>query len=426
MPTSRLRLWLALAAGTWCAPATAEPTAQQVRSNTFEVAYDTESAALPLDAVELWYTRDGGSTWSLYARDEDRHSPVVFQAEHEGLYGFFVVLVNSTGPSSARPGSSTPPHAVAFVDFTPPVLQLHPLAASSSSGQTVVQVRWTAIDSHFDARPIRLQYSGIGDETWQAVSQEPLSNTGRFDWRVPDGLSGAARVRGIAVDRGGNQTQSDEQVIDLASAASTDASAAGPKAGESDLPLWPDDTTVLGSPRAKLRVATLLAQAQAHQERGELVEGIARLREAVRLDPKATEAFVAMGSMLLRVGDPDRALSAFDIALQQSPRDRGALLGAALAYRDRHDYSGAAERLRTILRHRPDDAEIWMTLGDVAVFQGDELLARECYLRATNIDPKATAVIADAQQRLALLTSPGAAAGEAPPPAAGGVHRVSP
>lgn len=44
-----------------------------------------------------------------------------------------------------------------------------------------------------------------------------------------------------------------------------------------------------------------------------------------------------------------------------------------------------------------------MNLGDVAVFQGDEVLARKCYVRASQIDPDATQVIADARKRLELM-----------------------
>ena len=44
-----------------------------------------------------------------------------------------------------------------------------------------------------------------------------------------------------------------------------------------------------------------------------------------------------------------------------------------------------------------------MNLGDVGVFQGDEILARECYLRASRIDPEAVEVISHARQRLALM-----------------------
>ena len=44
-----------------------------------------------------------------------------------------------------------------------------------------------------------------------------------------------------------------------------------------------------------------------------------------------------------------------------------------------------------------------MNLGDIAIYQGDEVLARECYVRASQIDPTATQVIADARRRLDLM-----------------------
>jgi Tfp pilus assembly protein PilF len=39
------------------------------------------------------------------------------------------------------------------------------------------------------------------------------------------------------------------------------------------------------------------------------------------------------------------------------------------------------------------------------VYQGDKVLARDCYTRATNIDPQADMTIAEAQQRLVLMTT---------------------
>ncbi len=46
-----------------------------------------------------------------------------------------------------------------------------------------------------------------------------------------------------------------------------------------------------------------------------------------------------------------------------------------------------------------------MNLCDVVVYQGDEVLARECYARAMSIDPHAAMIVAEEQQRLALKTT---------------------
>jgi hypothetical protein len=395
MPTSR---YLALMAAAAAAPTSlASPDVQRVHTRTVEIDYDTDPRALPLTAVELWCSQDQGGSWSLCQRDEDRLPPITFQAPAEGLYGFAVVLKNPSGASSLPPASGTRPQIEAFIDFTPPVVQLHAPVVSAGSGATLVQVSWTAIDVNLEPRPITLSFRQAGDDTWHGVSDEPLANTGRYDWRPPTDLRGTVRLRAWATDLGGNRTESEERVFEI-----NDPQPAASLVGsaERDLGL---DTVVLGSPRTQQRVADLIAEAGRLRERGDLVGAIARLRDAVRLDPQAGEAFTSMGALLLQARDPERALEAFDLSLQQSPKDRDALYGAALALRDQRQYPAAMERLRTILRLRPADAEIWMALGDLAVFQGDELLARESYLRATRIDPKATTVIAEARQRLAIM-----------------------
>ena len=62
-------------------------------------------------------------------------------------------------------------------------------------------------------------------------------------------------------------------------------------------------------------------------------------------------------------------------------------------------------QLRTILRYNPKDAEIWLYLGDIAIYQGDELLARECYTRAATVQPEAAETVTEARSRVDLLDS---------------------
>jgi Tfp pilus assembly protein PilF len=293
------------------------------------------------------------------------------------------------------------------VDYTPPVVQLHPVRQTTQLGQRVLQIRWTAVDSQLSVRPIEIAYQRPPEAAWKPVVTEPLSNTGRYDWRVPDDLGGSVALRATVSDLGGHRVDSERQVIELGTSttqAEQPAGGAATSAKPADSTGADDGTALPGSRKAKERIAKLLAESAAHRDRGEYVEGIARLREAVKLDPQRTEAFAEMADMLYRVGDLDRALNAYEIALKQRPNLRAALQGAAIVDRDRKNYSAAADRLRTILRYNPNDAEVWMNLGDVAVYQGDEVLARDCYTRATNIDPTAAKTIAEAQQRLALMT----------------------
>ena len=93
-------------------------------------------------------------------------------------YGFYLVLRNSVGVSSGPPVQGAEPHEWAFVDFTPPVVQLHPLRETVALGQRVVQVRWTAIDQHLLSRPVTIAYQQVPEGKWYPVSSDPVANNG--------------------------------------------------------------------------------------------------------------------------------------------------------------------------------------------------------------------------------------------------------
>lgn len=375
--------------------------ATRVTSLDFDLNYTLNENAQPLDAVTLWYTRDSGETWQEFGGDPDRQPPFRFRAPHEGLYGLYLVARNRTGASSMPPTSATVPHLWVFVDETPPVVQLHSARHTTVLGEPVIQIRWTAVDNHLGSRPVELFYQQVPEQTWRRIADEALPNTGQYDWRLPVGLAGTVAIRVSVTDRGGNRMDSEPRVIDLPAAGSyrepRDVEARAAEENETtDRPL--------GSIRATERASRLFREARTHRERGEYLEAIGRLREAVKLRPQWTEAFVEMADLLYRVGDLDRALEAYTVALKQNPSMRSALRGAAMVYRRKNDYAAADASLRRILLHDPRDAEIWMNLGDVAIYRGNEALARECYVRATQTDPTAIAIVEEAKKRLELMS----------------------
>ncbi len=377
---------------------------EPVRTRVFDVAYAVNESAMPLEAVSLWYTLDRGRNWQEFGYDDDRQSPITFQASQEGHHGFYIMLRNAAGASGGIPLPGTRPQAEVFVDATPPVVQLHSMQPSTSLGRRMLQIRWTAVDANFPARPISISFQRPPDERWYPVTNDPLANTGRFDWAVPETVTGTVAVRVSATDRGGHRVASEPQIIEVAQAQPMQALSGQPSAPSFTPTRFAADTTVVsGSARAKDKAARLYVEAIGLRDRGEYREGIACLRKAVRLDPLRAEAFAEMADMLYRIGDTDRAMGAYELALKQEPTMRAALRGAAMVHRHRNDFASAAQLLRTILRYNPNDAEIWMNLGDVAVYQGDEVMARECYTRATRIDPDATEVVAEAQRRLDLM-----------------------
>ena len=377
-----------------------------VAGATFDLHYQVNEAALPLDSVALWFTTDGGTIWVEYESGAEDLSPITFRATREGLHGFYFVLTNASGPSSAPPQTGVTPQLTVFVDYTRPAVQLHPVRQAIVKGQRTVQIRWAAIDINFDDRPVRLEHRRTSDSGWDPLSAEPLPNTGRYDWSIPDNINGPVAIRMVVADRAGHQVTTEAQTIELAPMPVTEPAIAR-LTGSPGITRGGFDTRGVGSLPLRVddRSQRLMAQATSYRERGQLREAIARLREAVRLNPRWAKAFVEMGEMLYHIGDLDRALNAYELALRQQPTMRRGLRGAAMVHRRQNDHNAAGRLLRTILQTNPNDAEVWINLGDISVFQGDDVMARECYTRATLVDPSASLVIADARKRLKLMST---------------------
>jgi superkiller protein 3 len=151
------------------------------------------------------------------------------------------------------------------------------------------------------------------------------------------------------------------------------------------------------------RAGTLYRKGVLHAMRGEYRLASSRLQDALALDSDLTEALVELGKVLYAQKRIPEAIEAYRLALRQDPKLRSAHEGLALVYIGQRRFSDAVRQLGHIVRSNPRDVEAWLNLGDVAIYQGDEILAREHYRKAATLDPTATEVIAKARLRLAEL-----------------------
>lgn len=393
-------------------PPCGEPIAA-VRLRRFDLEYGVNAEALPLTEVALWFRYGTDGEWVRFGVDEDRQSPIGFVAPREGLYAFYFVLNNPTGESGPEPTEGTQPHICAFVDATPPVVQVHTPQPALSMGQRVLRVRWTAVDSNLTPRPIELHYRVLPRTEWQPVqpASQALANTGQYDWRMPETVAGTVEVRITAHDRAGNTTTTASTPVNIASGSDTPAAAMGDGAVVGDSPAG-------GARLAEARPAVVRpSAADVERARGLYTEGlrlsaggqpalaVARMRDAIALDPTMTEALVDLGGLLSDLDDPERALDAYRIALSQDPSRREALVGTAEVLVRRRAYSQADEYLTRVVQSNPKDVEVWMHLGDIAVYRGDEIVARDYYQRAATLDPSASAIVEAARRRLANLAA---------------------
>ena len=381
----------------WAGVADAQQKVTRVASKVFDIEYRANAESLPLDSVRLWYTLDKGASWQLYGLDEDRQSPISFNAPEEGLYGFYIALSNPAGASGPPPQAGTEPQHWAYVDHTLPIVQVHPPRVDPrASDGAVVSLRWTAIDNHLTSRPIRLDYRVPPDEDWQNIAAN-LANTGRYDWRVPEGLEGRVLVRVSVVDQGGNRVEA-ASPLDLAppaEAKSKEVDAAGGDAAA----VKPGELQEIDE-ATRLRAGKLYQQGLWHRDRGEKTLAMARLRDALRLDPTMSVALVDLAGLLYAQGEYGASADAYALLLKQSPNLRSALEGSARVSIAQRQFEQAQDFLNRLIRRDANDVEAWLNLGDVAIYRGDELQARDCYRKAATLDPEATEIIARARLRL--------------------------
>jgi tetratricopeptide (TPR) repeat protein len=377
---------------------------QKVPSQRFDIHYDLLSEDSPVSAVQLWYTTDDGMTWRNFGVDDDNVSPIAFRANDQGRHGFFVIAFNETGPSSPPPNAETVPQQWAFVDFTPPVLQVHELRRDETrTFPATVQIRWSAFDNALASRPIMLEYQHVRDDRWLPIDG-PIENSGVYDWRVPENLIHSFRVRVKVRDFIGNTSVAstrpftvERQPIELKSASPLRA-ATGRLASRKT-----NQRMSAGFDRQQ--VQDLFNKAKNHRARGEYRLAASRLRDLLAISPQDSDALVELGRVLYADNRRRAAIEAFELALKQEPSLRSARQELALAMIDESRFDEAVMQLAEIVQMNPNDVESWLNLGDIAIYQGDELLAREHYVKAMTRDPSNPRIIESARSRLTDLKS---------------------
>jgi uncharacterized protein (TIGR03067 family) len=160
-----------------------------------------------VEAVELWYTRDG-IDWKKSLETFEK-KPLLYEAPEEGLYGFSVVVRARNGLSSKRPVAGDLPQQWVEVDLTPPTVSFGAFRISRGSNGGKLAINWTASDkalvSHLTTQVrISLAYAEQRDGPWKPVADD-LPNTGRYVWNLPKGVPARAFFRIQAVDSSGHR-----------------------------------------------------------------------------------------------------------------------------------------------------------------------------------------------------------------------------
>jgi tetratricopeptide (TPR) repeat protein len=169
----------------------------------------------------------------------------------------------------------------------------------------------------------------------------------------------------------------------------------------------------------------LVRQARAHEAAHEDDVAVRRYTEALEIDPTAEDAWLGLGALRLRLGDPGEAERVYDAALLRVPLLHRAVAGRARARwaRGRHaDAEGDLETYTTLevdpaaLREladwyaadgrTPPQLAAWRRLLAMAIERADpgaereaRTMVRALVMLADGVDPAASPVEPDATRR---------------------------
>ncbi len=159
-----------------------------------------------ISRIEVWFTRNGGQTWSKWQNDAEKTPPCILTVPEEGRYGFTLIARSGVDLSEPPPRPGDPPHIWVEVDETKPQLKL--LAAEVGRGvdQGTMTFVWTAADRFLGPTPITISYATSAEGPWTPATKEPLANLGRYVWKMPEtGLPFQFFCKLDCVDQAGNK-----------------------------------------------------------------------------------------------------------------------------------------------------------------------------------------------------------------------------
>jgi len=196
-------------------------TIKLVNNRSIELDFEvTKTGRSKIRSVELWTTRDGGTSWQKIDQMMGCESPFATRLTTEGNYGFKLVLLSESGKRTQEPRPGERPDALLELDTTPPEIRLYrpePIAGQPDK----VSLRWSMTDLHLDPASAQIDYSLDGKE-WTSIAKGAMayeSGTYHCDWTVPKTVPPQVLLRVTARDKAGNvgAAQSNDKVaVDLA------------------------------------------------------------------------------------------------------------------------------------------------------------------------------------------------------------------
>lgn len=194
--------------------------------NRPEVVLDYQLAKVGksgIGSVDLWWTRNDGQSWELYATDPEAKGSTqsgIYQRTVElpgkGVYGFILVVKSRAGLGKAPPKLGDIPEIRVEVDTTPPLAELFAPSPDPEHPNALV-LKWNARDDNLTYNPITLEWAEKREGPWHSIA-DAIPNDGRYSWQPPDVLPVAVYLRLRVRDLAENESVAvtpEPQLVDL-------------------------------------------------------------------------------------------------------------------------------------------------------------------------------------------------------------------
>ncbi|MBM3995109.1 MAG: hypothetical protein FJ303_13300 [Planctomycetes bacterium] len=165
-----------------------------------------------VSAVELWYTLYKARAWNKLKEfpvdvknplDANQPQKIAFEVEEEGIYGITLVAKSGVGLGERAPQPGERPQFWIEVDVTKPIVQIHDIQVHTGLEKGKLTIAWNARDKNFGGQPIRLSFAEDKIGPWNTFADK-LANSGKYIWKMPEGLPYQFYLRVEAVDLAGN------------------------------------------------------------------------------------------------------------------------------------------------------------------------------------------------------------------------------
>jgi Tfp pilus assembly protein PilF len=355
--------------------------------------------------VDVWYTRDRGRTWHPGDDKGYTMSPARLEVPAEGLYGFVLSIRKDPGSWTPVPMAGTRPQRWVFVDATPPLLQWDAVEpAENFATSRRLHLRWTAYDGHLPARPVSIAWQSSIDQIWH-VLEEAIPNTGRYDWTVPETVTGQLTLNISVCDEGGHAVERMFGPVSIDQWMKPSVLAKSPASQPATQPATPDDSRehVAGwmpttNSEERRKATQLYRKGSWYLLRGDYAIAAERFREALKHDPEMLDALNDLAGIHYLQKDYTRAEELYGQILKEDPDNTDAMRGSFLASVAQRQYPRSRSMLRRLLMVDDQDAEAWVDLGWVLFRMGDRQSARSHWQHALTIE-KAPADVIDRAER---------------------------